>query len=282
MQWKHAVFAAALMTATGVPAATAQNFDPGATRLIGRVLDEKSGKPVASATVRVQRWADGVVVGVAETDENGNFVFNSLPAELLKLTLERIGYGTRTDSVRPQAAHTLELRVQLTARAVELAPIAVNVRSRWLELNGFYQRRQDGIKAYVIDRAMIEKRMTPMLTDLLDQAPGLEIVFLEAGRRTVRINRHLPMPPEAGKPRKYAFDPRTGLDMKGCEPDLYIDGRLHRENSTDLSKVDDYNVVPTLAVEAVEVYVGNGPPGYHHNCGVILIWTRRGGSASGT
>jgi hypothetical protein len=146
-------------------------------------------------------------------------------------------------------------------------------------MNGFYERRDmGGFKPHVIDRAVIERRGSSMITDLLDQAPGVEVVFMGPGQRTVRFNRYTPMPAEAGKAQQSAFSQtRRGPDEKGCEPDLYIDGRQHRNASTGLNKVDDFNVIPPLAIEAVEIYVGNTPPQFHHNCGVILIWTRRGG-----
>jgi hypothetical protein len=251
---------------------------PGVTRIVGRVLDQGNRKPVKAALVTLSLPGSGVVA-TAETDGNGRFVFGEIAADVHFIKVERLGYRPREDSVRAVAAQTAEVTVPLGSKPVELAPIAVTVRSRWLALNGFYERRDlDGIKAHIIDRAMIERRMPPMITDLLVEAPGVEVVFVEVGRRTVRFNRHVPMPPEAGKGQRSALDPRrTGPDEKGCEPDLYIDGQLHRNTSTGLSKVDDFNVISPIAIEAIEVYAGNTPLQFHHNCGVILIWTKRGG-----
>jgi hypothetical protein len=251
---------------------------PGDARIVGQVLDQGNRKPVKAALVTLSLPGSGVV-GTAETDGNGRFVFGEVAAELYFVKVERLGYRQREDSLRAISAQTVEVTVPLASQPVELAPITVTVRSRWLELNGFYERRDmDGIKAHIIDRDMIERRMPPMITDLLDQAPGVEVVFVDVGRRTLRFNRHVPMPAEAGKPQRSALDQRrTGPDEKGCEPDLYIDGQLHRNTSTGLSKVDDFNVISPIAIEAIEVYVGNTPLQFHHNCGVILIWTKRGG-----
>jgi hypothetical protein len=83
---------------------------------------------------------------------------------------------------------------------------------------------------------------------------------------------------------------RNPLDQRGCEPDLYIDGHRYRNASgairTDsratvweepLNKVDDFNAVPVVAVEAMEIFVGSRTPSqFNSPCGVILVWTRSG------
>jgi hypothetical protein len=242
-------------------------------------VEQGSGKPVSRVMVTLVTWDGLRVMGAVETDRNGRFEFRGLSEELLSLRAERLGYFGRSDSIRPQRARTLEVVLPLSAKVVALDPLEITVRARWLELNGFYQRREEGMKAYVIDRNMIEKRLPSMITELIDEAPGVNVLYLEPGRRTIRFNRHIPLPPEAGKEARYAFDRRTGLDDRGCEPDLYIDGREHRNSSMGLSKVDNFDAVPVVAIEAVEVYVGNTPAQFYHPCGVILIWTRRSGPA---
>jgi hypothetical protein len=266
---------------------------PGATRIVGRVTEPGSNKAIMAVLVRLKSWSDGRMLGQAETDAQGRFLFDDVPGELVRLEFERLGYQSRTDSVRPVAAHTVEVNVRMSAKPVELDPITVTVRPRWLELNGFYERRQDGMKAYVIDRAMIEKKMAPMLTDLLDQAPSVNVLYAEPGRRTVRFNRVVPTRDASGRPL-YAFGARTGADARGCEPDLYVDGHLQRNSTSPMvssgqvtafapkqNKVDDFNVIAPIAIEAIEVYVGNTPVQFHHECGVVLIWTRRGSDVSG-
>jgi hypothetical protein len=81
------------------------------------------------------------------------------------------------------------------------------------------------------------------------------------------------------------------LEREGCEPNLYVDGHIQRTSTSPmvsdgqylrfapkLNKVDDFDVVPITVVEAIEVYVGAiTPMQYRSSCGVILVWTRRGG-----
>jgi hypothetical protein len=44
-----------------------------------------------------------------------------------------------------------------------------------------------------------------------------------------------------------------------------------------VNKVDDFNAVPIVAVEAMEIFVGARTPSqYNSPCGVILVWSRRG------
>jgi hypothetical protein len=68
--------------------------------------------------------------------------------------------------------------------------------------------------------------------------------------------------------------------LPGCEPALFIDGRRYQDRLTASPEgltIDDWDVITTLAVEAIEVYTHNSPPEYSHPCGAVLIWTRRGG-----
>jgi hypothetical protein len=123
------------------------------------------------------------------------------------------------------------------------------------------------------------------LTDVLVDVPSVRVHNLGISRTTVRFNRHVP---EVGPGGHYAL--QGGGPIPGCEPDLYIDGRLYRNSSPPIvsgggaatfakgiSKVDDFNAVPVSDIDGVEVYVGAAVPPfvYQTACGVILVWTRR-------
>lgn len=266
-----------VLAASGAVPAQAWQADRDAGRIAGRVVEQGSGRPLDRVIVTLSS-RDGLrVIGAVETDKHGRFEFGGLGSELLSVRAERIGYYVRSDSIRTLARRTLDVVLTLSSKVVALEPLEITVRARWLEVNGFYQRREEGMRAHIIDRDMIEKRLPAMITELLDDAPGVNVIYLEPGRRTIRFNRHLPLPPEPGRRPVFALDRRNGLDARGCEPDLYIDGREHRNSSTGLNKVDNFDAVPVSAIEAVEVYVGNTPAQFYHACGVILIWTRRSG-----
>jgi hypothetical protein len=105
----------------------------------------------------------------------------------------------------------------------------------------------------------------------------------------VRFNRYTSMS-SSSRTRSAIDRSRNPLDQRGCEPDLYIDGHRYRNATgairTDVgvtvwqeavNKVDDFNGVPIVAVEAMEIFVGARTPSqYNSPCGVILVWTRRG------
>jgi hypothetical protein len=146
----------------------------------------------------------------------------------------------------------------MTTRPIALDPISVTVRSRWLDSNGFYERRESGLAGHFFNRAAIDRRAPNQFTELLRDLPGVSMVSDEVGKLQVRFRRVTTM---------------TGSfsDLsRGCEPGVYYDGvpmnlgfdRLHE--------------IPLPFIDGVEVYVGAATPiQFKHPCGVILIWTRR-------
>jgi Carboxypeptidase regulatory-like domain/TonB-dependent Receptor Plug Domain len=250
-----------------------QSMAVSAARIVGRVVAHSTGKPVAGVTVQVRMSGVDTLLAATTTADNGEFDVRT-PAGVIDIQLESIGYQPRTSSVTLSPGTVVDIQWELAARPVELEPIKVSVRSRWLQENGYYDRRKDGMKAFVVTRADIEHRNPQHITEMLDDAPGVNVMFMEAGQRAIRINRYTSDPGSKNKPRNYAMYQRGGLDERGCEPDMYIDGRLYRDDASGQSKVDDYDAVPVNAVEAMEVYVGNTPTAFRSNCGVILIWLR--------
>jgi hypothetical protein len=236
-----------------------------ASRVIGRITDFQSGEPIGGASV---------VLGSAvyATDRKGTFVSAPLPPGVYRLRVEMIGYLTRADSIEVQPERTHDVEVRLTRQPVELPPLVVSTRSRWLEVNGVYDRRYSGYNVKLITAADIEKRQRTSLTDALIDIQGSKIVTSRRGRKVFRLNREVS---DAGQP---ALMSRGRLP--GCEPALFIDGRRYQDRLTGSPEgltIDDWDVITTLAVEAIEVYTHGTPVEYSHPCGVVLIWTRRGG-----
>jgi hypothetical protein len=176
-----------------------------------------------------------------------------------------------------EVGQELDVTIRLDTRPIPLEPIAVEVRSGKLGEVGFYDRRDNsGLSGRYITAEHLERRNAAVLTDALVGVQGVKVFYTEPGRTTVRFNRyvHEQDGPNAG----YAMQDRR--DPRGCEPDLYIDGRLYRNSSPDLrprNKVDDFNVVPVPEIAGVEIYVGAAVPVFVRStaCGVILIWTKR-------
>lgn len=232
----------------------------------GLVINASTGKPISAVTVTLS--AESLR---AESDDRGRFTFNRVPAGTHEITAEHIGFGKRSASIDIPAGQSIDITLTLDERAVELDTlnVAVTQRSRWLSINGFYERRMEsGLSGAYITRDLIEHRNTDMITDLMDDFAGVRVIHSGPGKRTVRFNR------------------RFG----SCEPDLYVDGSLYRASSPSMqtsgglrwdesgNKVDDYNVVSTSQIEAIEIYVGAATPVRFSNaqgCGAVLIWLRR-------
>jgi hypothetical protein len=254
-------------------------------RLYGIVLDHAHGKPVEGAAVHLE----GTTVSTV-SDSRGRFEIAGLPLGSRRLRIERLGYETRTIDLDPGSSTDLEATIRLSTKAIELPAVNVTARSAWLAQAGYYDRRDTGGHAGVfIDRAAIERRQAESLTDLLEDLTSVNVIYLEPGKRTVRFNRYTSMS-SSSRTRSAIDRSRNPLDQRGCEPDLYIDGHRYRNATgairTDVgvtvwqeavNKVDDFNAVPIVAVEAMEIFVGARTPSqYNSPCGVILVWTRRG------
>ncbi len=279
-KWNAAGWLLTLALPTLVSAQTA--------RIFGRVRDKESGKPITGAAVLV-----GGRDSVSVTGPTGSFSV-VLPPGVHRLHLTALGYLERTDSIVIQpAASMVDVEVMLSRKPVVLPPVEVTARSERLIRAGFYDRREGGLAppTHFMTRADIEHRQPTLLTDLFQDVPQVKVLFIEAGRRTLRFNRHVSTQSIGEKSSRGVLQrPDDGADSRGCEPDLYIDGQLYRDSSIPanpsgdvridamrprMNKVDNYDAIPVSEVEGVEVYVGAATPlQYHNACGVILIWTR--------
>lgn len=243
----------------------ARQTQGGPARVVGRVVDHQNGRPVTGAAVLVEGESRAI------TDDTGWFAVDAVPPGEREVTIEMLGYTTRTESISLSAGRSHQLSITLARQPIRLAPVEVTIRSATLEASGFYERERSGMGAH-IDRPEIERRRPRLLTDLLRVVPGLRVIYIEAGRRHVRVNR-------GSSNDIAAFDPRQALALPGCEPDLYLDGRLYREripSDGTQNKVDGYDIVEPEIIEGIEVYAGsNAPLQYQNACGVILVWTRR-------
>ena len=125
--------------------------------------------------------------------------------------------------------------------------MAVESRDRILETNGFYQRRDWGWGKQWGREEILEKNPI-YLADLIREVPGL----------TMEVS---------GFTRRVYSRRRSSFQTIACQLAVYIDGIVTAE--FDIDDLDPFSI------QAMEVYHGQEVPlEYHHNCGVILIWTR--------
>ena len=244
-------------------------------RLLGRVRDARSHRPVAAAAVSVTDRREGVqgreaVQGQEEarSDRRGHFVLGELPVGEYELSIRHIGYEPLTHGVTVTPGHTTEVDVRLSPDPVELAPLVATVtRIRRLETQGFYERKHwgdlTGLGTFFTVQD-IERRNPLRVTDLIADAPRVRVGC--QGRKCGVFSRRV----------------SSGFGGAGCELNVYVDGVLvirfgdarWRGNP---ASVNDF-ILP-IEIGGVEVFSGAASlpaefSGFDSRCGAVVIWTK--------
>ena len=157
----------------------------------------------------------------------------------------------------------------MVTQPIELEPIRVIVRSSFLEQNGFYERAE-GIAGTHFTAQDIERVDASAISEVIGgRVPGVRIQYGAYGLAST------PGDPLNG-PASGSMARAVGRGQPSangpCVLSVYVDGLLERLDP-------NLDLVPPEQLAAIEVYVGiNAPAQYAVNrCGVILLWTRRGG-----
>jgi len=261
----HGAFCAFIVLTFAPSGALAQrNAVTGTLR--GRVVDQATGTGVATAFIEyldVHRR----VRASAMADANGTFVLVDLPTGSFRLRASRIGYArTVTPYWRIEPGELLTLVIYVDPEAVPLTPLEITARerSRSPVLSAYYNRLERRIGGTFITREEIERRNPRLVTDLLMDVPG---VRLESGGR--------------GANSRIVTMSRAAMLMGGrCPVQVWIDGMLTTRSPGATVFIDEL-ATPGL-LEGIEIYRGLAtiPPEFvtpEARCGVIAIWTRRGG-----
>jgi hypothetical protein len=232
----------------------------------GRVVDETTGAGVATAHVE---FMDGRtrIRASAVADRDGTFVLNDLPRGSFRLRVTRIGYARAlTPYWRIESGEVLTVTVYLDPQAVLLAPLEIRASEKSLSpvLANFYRRVERRLGGTFITREDIERRNPSQITDLLADVPGVRLSAggIGANSRLVSMTR------------------ATSFSGGRCPVQVWIDGMLATRGQTEGVPLDDL-ATPTI-LEGIEIYRGAStiPPEFispESRCGVIALWTRRGG-----
>lgn len=224
----------------------------------GRLVDATTGSVVTAGLVQLTDTA-GKEIDRGITGETGGFFLRAQEAGEYRLRAERLGYRTASSApIQLKAGEVRHVEFLVGIEAIELEPLRVvaEARTARLEHAGFYNRRSGGLGLF-ITRDEFDLRRPRYATDILRGAPGVRVVPAPNGN-TIRFMRS------------------EGAGFRGCAIRIWVDGMLvGDENTFDFLHPDD--------IEAVEVYRGIGgiPAQYggaESACGVILVWTRTGGS----
>jgi hypothetical protein len=232
----------------------------------GRVVDPVTGRPVPDAEVTI-RWTQGDFTTTETTNSQGFFRVLSPWLGTFTLQAQALGYKDfRADSLEVEPNRLTVVEIELPQEPIPLEPLVVVAQARTflLEMNGFYDRADQGFGHFVTPE-QIEARHPVEVSDLLRDIPGLVLERTVFGTR-VRFRK-------------------PDLHDDACDPRLYVDGILISQpspfNSQELGGTYLGQVVPLTDIEGLEVHtrLAGIPPAYggsQGSCGIILIWTKGG------
>lgn len=242
----------------------------------GVVIEEVTNQPVAGALVALERTDREV-----RTDQTGHFLLTDLPTGERTLLVRSIGHVPLRVQVTLSQGDTTRVDVRLTVAPQQLDSILVEEREparvnpRLVE---FEERRRMGF-GFQIDSTELRRMEGRRFSEVLRTATGLRIIQFRERNQSGRV-----------VPRteyRAASSRRTGMgEGEYCFTSVYIDGSpifrsgglsgQHFGDPPDFSR--DFQIAN---FDAVEVYINPAQVpiqfgGRTAECGVILLWTRRG------
>lgn len=207
--------------------------------VIGNVLDGKSGKAVAGATVSLSRMgADTVAPRRGITDKDGGFELDRLPFGYYRILVTAVGYSP----LRMDSLHLREERFDFN-----LGDLKLNIKSDSLEEVIVYA-----------EKPILENKDGKITFNAGESA-------LSAGSSTSELIKTLPL---------ISNDANGKILLKGREPRILIDDKPTELNAQQLN--DLLEALPGSSIEKIELMT-NPPAQYAtEGGGVINIVTRKG------
>ena len=223
--------------------------------VVGRVIDRRTGRPVAAADIHV--------IGAGsrtQTDEQGYFRLDEvLPGDKI-VQIAHLGFVPINERISIVADRTVDLRVEMSADPIALEPLVVTaLRDRRLEMRGFYDRRIWGERTgsgHFLDEETIERTSSGATSSLLRTVPGLEVRC--RGSRDCHVG--------------------SSRGPNCARLNIFLNGQLALgTDRRDQASIDD--LVRPSEITAVEVYSGGGSipaefTGVTGRCGAVAIWTK--------
>jgi len=206
--------------------------------IIGNVLDNKSGKPLAFASIRLSHLGDSPKTFSTVADKNGAFEFENLPFGYYRLTVNTIGFAiTNLDSIylRPERYDFNLGDIRLNESVSPLTEVIVYA-----------------------EKPLIENRDDKITYNVGESA-------LSSGSTTAELLKNMPL---------INNDPTGKILLKGKEPKILIDDKPTDLTAQQLQ--DLLESLPGSSIEKIEIMT-NPPPQYATETGgVINIVTKKG------
>jgi hypothetical protein len=228
----------------------------------GRIADD-SGDWLRNVEVRVA----GRELARTLSNGSGRFVLRGVEPGLHELRFALLGHEERSVMMVVHPNRTTLVDATLSTRPIELAPIEVAVLSSSLDRSGFYRRERMGFGSH-FDRRDIERTGAWVLHEIVRRAAGVAVVQAGFDEHIAVSRRSL------GAGASFRTDVGDIGTTGPCALKVFFNGVPTFEGDLDWINLDQ--------VEAVEVYNSpvNVPVEYNiegmNQCGVILVWTRRG------
>ena len=212
----------------------------------GRVWDQDRRAPAPGVSVRLEGTSHQSLSG-----EDGLFEFTAVAPSTYILSTDHLTFGAGTQTLEIPESNEVRFTVWLSASAIELEPIVVEVLTQ-----SERQRRAEGSRIQRVTRAQIKAHSGSLSEVLSARVPGISL------------------------DRRYRMDPipsclelrRPATLIPGCHPPLVILDGIRLNGSNDF-----LNTVPLEYVESVTVI----PPsaagvryGIGSAWGVIRVETR--------
>lgn len=205
----------------------------------------------------------------AKTSTTGAFMIRDVPSGAYQVTVRRIGYAP------VEAQVTFDTDIVAKSFSLRTAQVldSVIVAARRPTLPEFEERRKIGI-GHFFTREDLAKGESQRMSELLARAGGLRILRGSGGSQAWVA---------AGRGALSKYDPDPASRAMGAHPDCYVDVWLDgvRVYAGGQDMLWDVNSMVPGMLEAVEYYAGPAqiPPHYtraNQDCGVLILWTRRG------
>lgn len=263
--------------------------DPNVGTLTGVVLDAGLGTPIEGAEVLLPQFGQTTI-----TNSLGRFTFPTLPAGPVELRVSMLGYAPRSGNMEVKFNRTIQTEILMSTQPVQLDPIVVTAVRQRIVLPGLEdieRRINSGWGKFLLEDE-IQRRAPQKLSHALFEAgvetgsSGREVwirrtgcapmVYIDGARVT-----HMPRSKSLGGAGSSAATKAVSDVVTGRWRDAYETKPPRKDNAEAEAAQAINDLVHPMDIIAVEVYRGPAEvPGQYLDsnaqCGVVLIWTRRG------
>jgi len=234
----------------------------GARALQGMVADRMTGRGLEGVTVDL----NGTMTTTTRPDGTFDLAGVTWAPGTNRISFRQLAYRPWIQELHVEPDRSkLVVSVLLTSNAIALDPVVVEAervrRSRYLENQGFYRRREKGLGYHVSPERIEERRAAVAdVSDFIMGMPGVTIM-------------DLPEPIEGLSGRLLML----GHGSRRCVPNVYVDNVPYNYDGT----VRDLEVIARPEdVYAIEIYQRSSEVPVEYATGgaqcVLVFWTRRG------